>query len=688
MGGTLTFTAVGVTNGLFTATLDFGPGVFTGANLWLDISVGTNGSGTLSELAPRQPLTPTPYALYSPNAGNAATAATAATVGLNSVTPAQLNTAGSPASGQVLAYNGSGLVWITPPAGSSSSGWSLTGNSGTTPGVDFLGTTDNQPLDFWANNARGLRLEYASSSSRLALSSWTSVNVIGGYGANSVADGSVGGTIAGGGQHYFGGLGGSGDSPNSVTASFGTVGGGYGNTAGPDATVPGGYNNLATGDGSFAAGRNAQTTNSGSFVWSDGSQTATSSGVNCFDVWAAGGVFFHTGSAGVNVDNLTINGNLNLPANATLSAGGVELKANTLFLAATTSGEDALSYVTSGLNGVDQGTGPFLSGYYGGALGTINPGGRTTDQVALSWNWNGDVWVSNSLSTASLNIDENGANSGVVNPNALTFGINSGEGIASKRTAKTFDLEFFTDGINRMTVANNGNVGINATTPTETLEINGTSRIDDHDMYLRTGTDHNHGLGYRDIINGATIDGPFLYGWSGGALGTPSPDSIALSWDRNGNAWVNHNLSTATLTIRGGADVAEPFPVTGGQVEPGTVMVIDEANPGRLSRSARAYDTRVAGIISGAGGVKPGLELQQEGVLDHGQKVALSGRVYVRAEASRGAIRPGDLLTTSEVPGCAMKVSDHARAQGAILGKAMSGLSDGRGLVLVLVTLQ
>lgn len=68
--------------------------------------------------------------------------------------------------------------------------------------------------------------------------------------------------------------------------------------------------------------------------------------------------------------------------------------------------------------------------------------------------------------------------------------------------------------------------------------------------------------------------------------------------------------------------------------------------------------------------------------------MALSGRVYVRADATFGAIKPGDLLTTSDTPGHAMKVTDHLQAQGAILGKAMSALDDGRGFVLVLVTLQ
>jgi hypothetical protein len=71
-----------------------------------------------------------------------------------------------------------------------------------------------------------------------------------------------------------------------------------------------------------------------------------------------------------------------------------------------------------------------------------------------------------------------------------------------------------------------------------------------------------------------------------------------------------------------------------------------------------------------------------------GQDVALSGRVYVRADASTDAIRPGDLLTTSSLRGHAMKATDHARAQGAVIGKAMSSLDRGTGLVLVLVALQ
>ena len=162
-----------------------------------------------------------------------------------------------------------------------------------------------------------------------------------------------------------------------------------------------------------------------------------------------------------------------------------------------------------------------------------------------------------------------------------------------------------------------------------------------------------------------------------------------MTLEANGNLTVGGALSTTVLTIRGGADVAEPFDMSQpGDLAPGTVVVIDDANPGKLTRSTRAYDTRVAGIVSGAGGVQPGLRLHQDGVMEGDHHVALSGRVYVLADESAGMIKPGDLLTTSSTPGHAMKAADHDRAQGAILGKAMTSIDPNTGLVLVLVTLQ
>jgi hypothetical protein len=145
------------------------------------------------------------------------------------------------------------------------------------------------------------------------------------------------------------------------------------------------------------------------------------------------------------------------------------------------------------------------------------------------------------------------------------------------------------------------------------------------------------------------------------------------------------------LQILGGSDFSERFEVakTPSEVEPGMVVAIDPRNPGKLKISAQAYNRRVAGVISGAGGVLPGMLMGQSGTLADGDRpVALSGRVYVWADASNGAIEPGDLLTTSNRAGHAMKVTDPTRAHGAILGKAMTGLGEGRGLVLLLVTLE
>jgi len=65
VAGPVTNIAVAVTNGLFTTLVDFGPGAFTGTSNWLTLAVSTNGANSFNTLAPRQQVTPTPYALLS-----------------------------------------------------------------------------------------------------------------------------------------------------------------------------------------------------------------------------------------------------------------------------------------------------------------------------------------------------------------------------------------------------------------------------------------------------------------------------------------------------------------------------------------------------------------------------------------------------------------------------------------------
>ncbi len=152
------------------------------------------------------------------------------------------------------------LAFMLSPVGGSGDNethWFLTGNAGTDPKTNFLGTTDDQALELRVYGERALRLE-AVHSELLSYPYTESVNVIGGYGSNYVADGVRGGTISGGGGMSIMVPGGAiQDSPNTVVDNWGAVGGGRKNIAGSDdgdltnsshATVGGGVWNHAAGE--------------------------------------------------------------------------------------------------------------------------------------------------------------------------------------------------------------------------------------------------------------------------------------------------------------------------------------------------------------------------------------------------------------------------------------------------------
>ncbi len=257
VGATVTANDVPVSNGLFTVSLDFGASVFTGDARWLEMRVRPGASsGGYTTLTPRQPVTATPYALY---------AKTAPWSGL----------AGVPA----------GFA-----DGVDNEGWSLTGNSGTTAGTNFIGTTDNTALEVKVNSARALRMEPNA----------TSPNLIGGSSANTVTSGVVGATIGGGGRATNNCGTGSASCANRVTDSFGTVGGGIGNQAGDNAgtsddrayaTVGGGRDNTASGAYATVGGGGYNTA-SGFSATAGGGYDNTASGVSA----TAGGGYDNTAS--------------------------------------------------------------------------------------------------------------------------------------------------------------------------------------------------------------------------------------------------------------------------------------------------------------------------------------------------------------------------------------------------------
>lgn len=136
------------------------------------------------------------------------------------------------------------------------------------------------------------------------------------------------------------------------------------------------------------------------------------------------------------------------------------------------------------------------------------------------------------------------------------------------------------------------------------------------------------------------------------------------------------------------ADCAEEFEVAADETAaPGTVV---EIRPGRqVAPSRSVYNQRVVGVVSGAGDYKPALVLdRQPGNGRSRVPVALMGKVFCRVDANSGPIVAGDLLTTSALPGHAMKATDRCRALGAIIGKALDDLPTGQGLIPILVALQ
>jgi len=258
-----------------------------------------------------------------------------------------------------------------------------------------------------------------------------------------------------------------------------------------------------------------------------------------------------------------------------------------------------------------------------------------------------------------------------------------------------------------------GRVGIAETTPDARLHVLGDSNVATIvDGNATTGTwlainnrsDATNGRFWNLISTGPANGGPGagnLFFAVGNVLGTA--DVIPMTLTRTGRVGIGTTTPgtelhvvgttrTSVLEITGGSDIAEPYCVAsseGVEPAPGMVVSIDPDHVGKLRISSNAYDTTVAGIISGANGVNVGLTLRQEGskVADGSLPIANVGRVWCWVDADAGAVQPGDLLTTSNTPGHAMK-ADPAKANGAILGKAMSRLESGKGMVLVLVGLQ
>lgn len=129
------------------------------------------------------------------------------------------------------------------------------------------------------------------------------------------------------------------------------------------------------------------------------------------------------------------------------------------------------------------------------------------------------------------------------------------------------------------------------------------------------------------------------------------------------------------------ADFAEMFPAVEG-LTPGDVLVISK--DGKLHQSDQPYQHGVVGVYSSSPGyLGNGQNAGKEGYAP----LAITGIVAVKASAENGVIEPGDLLVASRLPGHAMKAGAQVSV-GVVIGKAMQGLDEATGVILMLVMLQ
>lgn len=201
------------------------------------------------------------------------------------------------------------------------------------------------------------------------------------------------------------------------------------------------------------------------------------------------------------------------------------------------------------------------------------------------------------------------------------------------------------------------------------------------------------GGGQDGTINVSSADGKDVIRLQGEhgrvGVGGNGKNGVLNVWDKDNEVKISLNASTGDIVLAN-ADCAEAFALSGGErhldlVEAGMVMVIGEN--GGVTPCESEYDTRVAGVVSGAGDYRPAIVLNGS-LMGPTAALALMGTVSCKVSAIAGPIQVGDLLTTSAILGHAQRATDRDRSFGAVLGKAMQPLAEGTGEIAVLVGLQ
>ncbi len=647
--------ALEIVNGLMQVDLDFGPGAFDGNRRWLEVAVQCTGDANATIMTPRQEINAAPHAVNADVLDGLDS-----TAFLRSV-PNPLSLSGSQTSGHIIrgantsATSGASgvLGQATATTGSTFGIW---GSSSSSAGIGVLG----QHLSNGGTTA-GVVGE-SSSFAGGAAGVYGKVN-----GTVDVNYGVFGESPSVAGQGVYG----------KATSATGTTYGVHGESSSPSGAGVFGFAQFGDGVSARSDGENKN-------------------GVFAFTTNANGcGVYGkHTSPAGTRAGVQGETASISLRAKgvyglATGISGGTY---GVYGESASNAGQGVFGLVTStsgitfGVQGETQSTTQGAAGVVGLATGDI---GKTYGVFGQT---DSDTGYSVYGIHAGSGRGVNGASSTGIGVYATTTSGSSA--LYAERTAN--GNRAWLGGQNEGAWAEStGGVALVGKTTNGVAALYGERIANGNKGWL--GGINEGAWGEATVGNGVTGISSDAAGYGG-----------YFRNDGGGAALFADGLAKVrTLEIIEGADLAEPFEVSAAKaapcgaenelegidsaiVEAGLVLVIDPSEPGALKVSTEPYDRKVAGVISGANGLAPGLVMKGKarGLTGGGHPVALSGRVWCWCDASTGPISPGDMLTTSSVTGHAMKAIDLGAAQGAIIGKAMTPLENGRGLVLILVNLQ
>lgn len=644
---------VTVTSGIFTVQIDFGacPLCFNGSSRFLETAVKKSSDPTFVTFGPRQAVNSNPYAIRSLNSTAADGLGSAC---VNCVT-----------SGQIQSVQGSQVSGTIPVASIPPGSDSYIQN-----GVGQQSAANFNIAGTGTANIFSATTQYNIGGSRFASTGGnnTFVGIGAGQGNTGFRNSYFGTGVAqvqtsGNFNAYFGAFAGTTQTSGDSNSFFGDGAGYFHQT---------GSNNAFFG---FAAGANNSGGSENAFFGNNAGNRLSSGSQNT-------AVGSSAGSTGVsNILNSYFGafaGGSDIPVNL---SNGTAIGAHAFVTQSN-------SLVLGSINGINGATADTNVG-----IGTTAPAARLDIQVAAGQSLQ---FRQDSGLVPGIKVNTTGGNAGVMRfRNAIEIWPSDDASRAGKLDVR--------NAVGSPTITLDGQTGNVSVVASGGTAVSGSNTSGNGVSGSSTGGSGSGVYGVSTTISpgvwGNNSNGFGVFGSSSisaGVKGFSTSGVGVFAQSDSGNIVEGYNSSGRKFhidnngTYTAGSDFAEALPASGNRAnyEPGDVLVVSNKTPGKVEKTSRPYDSRVAGIYS----TRPGMLGADKNGLSRVDTddvpVAIVGIVPTKVSAINGRIRIGDLLTTSSVPGYAMRCADRVKCIGAVVGKAMEPLATGKGVIKVLVMLR